>query len=957
LYYAYDPVWTKEEIVAGLSELMESTSAVVSLQNEPGEEIRSGSESSESEESEAEFVPAAQNERYILDALDTYTASLMDLRPMLEQSLGDTLVPKAKRAGSKPPTFHVTDSARPYVLQVHDKFRQANSALVERLGESNWQRHIRLKELAAAAENLVEGTIPQVVVTEAPKSAFQPLSRFHDSGLGSSAHTMSLYPASNASHASFLSSATDAVKGRQRVPSTPIEVSEGKPFTCSICSKTLSGIRNRVDWKMHVFADLHPYICTFTDCPDSLTTYPTRQLWAEHELKNHRSHERYHCHDCSKVFFGEITFIEHLSVDHPNADLNHTQLLATLSAARNFVSDPLDQQKCPLCHLKQWTVRRDFVTHLGRHLEEIALSSLPRADDGESTSDEESGANAAGLSNLSSGKTKDSGMVPLEQASTLFQPYRDIQGVETDECSSFATGSIWTTIDPSLETTDGQLFGHDFTWDIHSQDLQRSGDGPTWDIHQRLQEFHRSGDGSNQFADSQTSELVAPRSKEDSMVSSAANLYPASGPKMAPPVLSSMPDVVQTKSRFSDDENKIINRMAASMAKRTSPEDISKILESLTDDQKRQMAEKGLDPLAYYFRAQAAKAFAQKRSSAQIQTAPPVVQTKSSFSDDDNRIINQMAATIAERTSPEDISKILESITDDQKRQMAEKGLDPLAFYFRTQAAKAFTQKRSSAQIRTAPVDGSPAEIHPTAEEWETMREPFRNAYINRGMSLKQTTQYMDDAYGFRASEGQWARKRKYWDILKKHKSETGSELIEQGLGQENDTKDIRNTSGIPVDDLDRDDSAARRNQHRHVKRENPRTRFHQRTLQAQESVLQRNNAAEVPLIDDTSTTKPYAAALATGMMDSQSWSHAPEENAAAMREASQEATRSQEEAQRISDAIRRTDPGFESELEDQGEPEGEPKTSSSAIDNDHATSQTPPSYDSWKPTWDFEEV
>jgi hypothetical protein len=782
---------------------MESTSAVVSLQNEPGEEIRSGSESSESEESEAEFVPAAQNERYILDALDTYTASLMDLRPMLEQSLGDTLVPKAKRAGSKPPTFHVTDSARPYVLQVHDKFRQANSALVERLGESNWQRHIRLKELAAAAENLVEGTIPQVVVTEAPKSAFQPLSRFHDSGLGSSAHTMSLYPASNASHASFLSSATDAVKGRQRVPSTPIEVSEGKPFTCSICSKTLSGIRNRVDWKMHVFADLHPYICTFTDCPDSLTTYPTRQLWAEHELKNHRSHERYHCHDCSKVFFGEITFIEHLSVDHPNADLNHTQLLATLSAARNFVSDPLDQQKCPLCHLKQWTVRRDFVTHLGRHLEEIALSSLPRADDGESTSDEESGANAAGLSNLSSGKTKDSGMVPLEQASTLFQPYRDIQGVETDECSSFATGSIWTTIDPSLETTDGQLFGHDFTWDIHSQDLQRSGDGPTWDIHQRLQEFHRSGDGSNKFADSQTSELVAPRSKEDSMVSSAANLYPASGPKMAPPVLSSMPDVVQTKSRFSDDENKIINRMAASMAK---------------------------------------------------------------------------------RTSPEDISKILESLTDDQKRQMAEKGLDPLAFYFRTQAAKAFTQKRSSAQIRTAPVDGSPAEIHPTAEEWETMREPFRNAYINRGMSLKQTTQYMDDAYGFRASEGQWARKRKYWDILKKHKSETGSELIEQGLGQENDTKDIRNTSGIPVDDLDRDDSAARRNQHRHVKRENPRTRFHQRTLQAQESVLQRNNAAEVPLIDDTSTTKPYAAALATGMMDSQSWSHAPEENAAAMR-------------------------------------------------------------------------
>lgn len=54
--------------------------------------------------------------------LETYTTSLIDLRPDLEQSLGDVLIPRSKRAGFQPPVFHVTDLSRPYVLQVHENF-------------------------------------------------------------------------------------------------------------------------------------------------------------------------------------------------------------------------------------------------------------------------------------------------------------------------------------------------------------------------------------------------------------------------------------------------------------------------------------------------------------------------------------------------------------------------------------------------------------------------------------------------------------------------------------------------------------------------------------------------------------------------------------------------------------------------------------------------------------------
>jgi hypothetical protein len=373
---------------------VEIASTVVSQQNGLGDDVLSNLDGSESEESEIECEATSFNDDDdILGALDTYTMSLMDLRPVLEQSLRDISKPSARGAGVLPPEFRVTESARPYVLQVHDKFREAKSALVERLGEANWQRYMRIKAMMAATANKEhpEGVAPENVIPEVPKSTFRPVSLFHDSGLGISLPSKSQYSTSNASHTSFLTTETDTAKGRLRVPSTPMEVSEGVAFTCSICTQKLSRIRNRVDWKMHVFADLQPYVCTFLDCPDPLTTYPTRRLWAEHEFTTHRSHQQYECHDCSQVFSNKNEFVDHISNDHDHhsKDLNYTQLLATISAAKRSVLNPLSDQVCPLCQKTSWTLQRDFVTHLGRHLEDIALSSLPREDDSESDSGSE----------------------------------------------------------------------------------------------------------------------------------------------------------------------------------------------------------------------------------------------------------------------------------------------------------------------------------------------------------------------------------------------------------------------------------------------------------------------------------------------------------------------------------------------------------------------------------------
>ncbi|KAF7507805.1 hypothetical protein GJ744_010106 [Endocarpon pusillum] len=109
-----------------------------------------------------------------------------------------------------------------------------------------------------------------------------------------------------------------------------------------------------------------------------LDTYPSRKLWAEHDFTEHRCHNFCQCHDCWETFTIEREFTQHLVQQHQYGSLNHTQLLSTLLAAKESNPEPIASQRCPLCQEEGWGSQRCFVTHVGRHLEEIALSALPR---------------------------------------------------------------------------------------------------------------------------------------------------------------------------------------------------------------------------------------------------------------------------------------------------------------------------------------------------------------------------------------------------------------------------------------------------------------------------------------------------------------------------------------------------------------------------------------------------
>lgn len=179
------------------------------------------------------------------DDMTSHIACLQDLAPTIEQMLDEADGSQRLGDDTVRPAFHVSDPARPFVLQIHDRYRGAPISLVERLGEANWQRWVRIRKQMDGDDESQEENEEQEIAL----STFLPVSKFHDSGLGTSIPALSDRAVSVASHTSFLSSRADAEDGKARVPLTPDQVVEGRPFECFICGQTLTNIKNRIHWK------------------------------------------------------------------------------------------------------------------------------------------------------------------------------------------------------------------------------------------------------------------------------------------------------------------------------------------------------------------------------------------------------------------------------------------------------------------------------------------------------------------------------------------------------------------------------------------------------------------------------------------------------------------------------------------------------------------------------------
>ncbi|KAG9236170.1 hypothetical protein BJ875DRAFT_494380 [Amylocarpus encephaloides] len=241
--------------------------------------------------------------------IDHCVTCLMNLLPAME-SLVECHVPAEN---SRPDTLDVSSMAFSYIHNIRDKFPLCSVALSERLGEANWQRYLRINKRMSNE--------PTEIESSTHGSIFTPVSLFHDSG----------YATTNVSTSSFLTTKTQVGTQSFRVPETPSEVSDGILFICFICGRKSNQIRNRIDWKVHVFADLRPYLCTVSNCEMASNLFPTRRTWAQHEFSKHRDRK------------GMI--------------------------------------ECPFCQKTFVSDHHGFSSHVARHIETISLAALPSSEE------------------------------------------------------------------------------------------------------------------------------------------------------------------------------------------------------------------------------------------------------------------------------------------------------------------------------------------------------------------------------------------------------------------------------------------------------------------------------------------------------------------------------------------------------------------------------------------------
>ena len=138
--------------------------------------------------------------------------------------------------------------------------------------------------------------------------------------------------------------------------------------------------------RKHVLQDLEPYICTFPGC--GLDTYHSQHSWFEHELLIHRTN--WVCPKCSEVFKSSEGLQSHIVISH-RQEISSNQVAAIVKQSRRQTQG-ISPSDCPLCD-EDWASAdsgatssdelllvdmQQFQRHLGHHLQQIALFSLPR---------------------------------------------------------------------------------------------------------------------------------------------------------------------------------------------------------------------------------------------------------------------------------------------------------------------------------------------------------------------------------------------------------------------------------------------------------------------------------------------------------------------------------------------------------------------------------------------------
>ncbi|KAF2400547.1 hypothetical protein EJ06DRAFT_434184 [Trichodelitschia bisporula] len=273
------------------------------------------------------------------------------------------------------------------IEHVRAKFPQTDELRAERLGRGISRRRQFFNYRKQHRERLAQGFEPaEPTATESQK----PAPTIVQSTVASSIPEMAKMPTSNApleddeqSDIAFTATsfATSVAQGSKlTVPLLPCGTEYDKPFECPFCCSIVE-MEDRRAWKKHVFADLAPYMCLSGECVMENQHFPSRHSWMQHEFNTHWT-TLVCVFGCPNSFSSKQTLRDHLIQHHQESVVGRVEaVLATCEKPK-----PRDTPKACLLCASTLPNFESYGKHTAKHLQELALFSLPtldnEADDG-----------------------------------------------------------------------------------------------------------------------------------------------------------------------------------------------------------------------------------------------------------------------------------------------------------------------------------------------------------------------------------------------------------------------------------------------------------------------------------------------------------------------------------------------------------------------------------------------
>ncbi|KAG0638178.1 hypothetical protein HOY80DRAFT_1048697 [Tuber brumale] len=292
-----------------------------------------------------------------------------------------------------------------FQMSIRKKFPGIAEDLVVHLAELNWERLLKIHHLKSQCSELLRPTNPggmtklnasvdssliekhsgQAPLTQIKEVLISDKSRTYNATLSISGFPLSTHPLSPPPLSTpptptpSVSTTFGAVDRGSAIGDLSAEYqSPETSFNCPICYAQLEGIQSGEMWKKHALKDLQPYSCTFSSCQESNITFDSTDSWISHEFAHHRGKQvdRFVCRKpCNHMFKERSEMLGHVVENHLGKAFSMEGVKELVDECKKKVI--LNRVICLFCQDEIEETKPSVQSHIGAHLDEIALTVLP----------------------------------------------------------------------------------------------------------------------------------------------------------------------------------------------------------------------------------------------------------------------------------------------------------------------------------------------------------------------------------------------------------------------------------------------------------------------------------------------------------------------------------------------------------------------------------------------------